>query len=207
MYRSAGALKGLGIMATETIAKQRLARLTVAQYHSMIRAGILTENDPIELLEGVLVTKMPHNPPHDGTILLMQTHLLKKLPAQWVLRIQSAITTNDSEPEPDLVIARGPARRYLQRHPRPEDIGLIIEVADTSLQEDRLDKARAYARAKIPLYWVVNLRAGAIEVYSEPKLGKLPRYLARKDFGKKEEIPLVLDGREIGQVPFRELLP
>lgn len=194
-------------MATETIAKKRLARISVAQYHSIIRAGILTENDPVELLEGVLVTKMPRSAPHDGTILLMQTQLLPKLPATWVLRIQSAITTKDSEPEPDLVVTRGPARRYLQTHPKPEDIGLVIEVADSSLQEDRLDKARAYARANIPLYWIVNLRARTIEVYSQPKQGKLPRYIARKDFGKKDEIPLVLEGEEIDQLAVRNLLP
>lgn len=117
-----------------------LYRFSVEQYHRMIEAGVLTEDDRAELLEGVVTYKMTHNPPHDATISLLQSELLKRLPDEWVLRIQSAITLADSEPEPDLAGARGPARRYLRAHPGPRDLPLLIEVAETTLLQESGDE-------------------------------------------------------------------
>lgn len=94
-------------------------RFSVDEYHRMIQAGILTEDDAVELLEGWIVPKMPRNPPHDGTIQIADEVLRPRLPAGWQLRIQSALTMPDSEPEPDLVVVRGDARTYLNRHTRP----------------------------------------------------------------------------------------
>src|SRR5215470_17301210 len=88
-------------------------RFSVAEYHKLIDIGILTEDDNLELLEGYLVHKMSRNPPHDGTLQLLQEILAPVLPAGWRLRIQSAITLPDSEPEPDGAVARGDARTYL----------------------------------------------------------------------------------------------
>jgi hypothetical protein len=201
-------------MATATVARQSkpgippypIHRLTVGQYHRMIEEGILTEDDRVELLEGWLVPKMPHKPSHDGTIWLLQTALLPLLPAEWVLRIQSSITTADSEPEPDLAIARGPGNRYLTMHPGPRDIGVLMEVADTTLIEDRNDKGRLYARARIPIYWLVNLLDSRIEVYSLPKAGKLPAYRRRQDYNLGQNGPLILGGSEIALIPVQELL-
>src|SRR5438128_3370052 len=92
-------------------------RFTVDEYHRMIQAGVLTENDRVELLEGWIVPKMPHNPPHDGTISLVLRRLCTSLPDDWIVRAQSAITLPDSETEPDLAVVRGPESRYLSRHP------------------------------------------------------------------------------------------
>jgi Uma2 family endonuclease len=181
-------------------------RFTVEQYHRLIETGILTENDKVELLEGWIVPKMPHNPPHDGTVWLTQTALLPRLPAEWILRIQSAITTPDSEPEPDLVVARGPGLRYFTSHPQPKDIGLAIEVSDTTLHEDRDEKGRLYARARIPVYWIINLPEARVEVYTEPRAGKRPAYRQRKDYTVPQFLPLVLDGREVCRIDLRELL-
>src|SRR4051812_40189587 len=89
-----------------------LRRFTVDEYHRMIRTGILTEDDPVELLEGWIVLKMPHNPPHDATVDQSREVLQAALPAGWRVRVQSAITLSDSEPEPDLVVVPGPAARY-----------------------------------------------------------------------------------------------
>src|SRR5438309_2736413 len=92
-------------------------RLTVQQYHRMIEAGVLDEDDPVELLEGWMVAKMPRNPPHDGTITRMQKRLEPELGEDWLIRIQSAITTRDSEPEPDLAVVSSPLEKYFARHP------------------------------------------------------------------------------------------
>jgi hypothetical protein len=124
-------------------------RFTVEQYHRLIEQGILTENDRVELLEGWITPKMTHNPPHDCSVLLAQTELLARLSADWVVRVQSAITMRDSEPEPDLAVARGPGRRYARTHPRASDLALLVEVADTTLEADRTEKGRLYARSRI----------------------------------------------------------
>src|SRR5262245_478373 len=94
-----------------------MRRFSVREYHSMIDNGILTENDPVELLEGWIVSKMPHDPEHDSSIDKIAEALREILPKSWRIRVQSAITTGDSEPEPDITVARGPADRYDDRHP------------------------------------------------------------------------------------------
>src|SRR5436305_4096318 len=79
-------------------------RFTVDEYHRMIQTGILEEDDSVELLEGWIVLKMPRNPPHDVAIDLAREAIETRLPAGWRVRVQSAITTSDSEPEPDLAV-------------------------------------------------------------------------------------------------------
>jgi Uma2 family endonuclease len=182
-------------------------RFSVEQYHRMAEAGILTENDRAELLEGVIIYRMNHNPPHDCTISLLQAELQARLSAEWLLRIQSSITLADSEPEPDQAVAKGPARRYQRAHPGPRDLPLVIEVADTTLLQDRNDKGRAYARARIPVYWVVNLPDGWIEVYTEPRAGRAPAYRQRRDYQADQAVPVVLQGQEVGHIPVRDVLP
>src|SRR5205085_4473396 len=101
-------------------------RFSVEEYHRLIDAGVLAEDDPVELLEGVIVYKMPRNPPHDATIGKVDLCLRARMPAGWTPRIQCAITTVDSEPEPDFVLARGTPDDYMQRHPNPGELGLVV---------------------------------------------------------------------------------
>ncbi len=183
-------------------------RFSVAEYHRLTEIGVLTENDRLELIEGYLVLKMPHNPPHDGSIQLVDGVLAPHLPSGWCIRIQSAITLPESEPEPDLVIARGTRRSYLSRHPAPGDIGLVVEVADSTLLGDRADKGRIYARANLPCYWIVNVQDGQVEVYTSPSgPAAVPGYVQRQDFRPGDAAPFVLDGVTIASLPVRELLP
>jgi Uma2 family endonuclease len=182
-------------------------RLSVDQYHAMIQAGILAEDDPVELLEGWLVTKMPKNPRHSLVTQLIQTALTRLLPSGWQVRGQEPVTTEDSEPEPDVVVARGDLRQYLDRHPGPQDVALVVEVADSSLQRDRMLKKRLYAAVGIPVYWVVNLPELHIEAYAYPS-GKVeqPTYRHQQDYGTADAIPVILDGVEIARIALRELL-
>ncbi|MGE0823141.1 MAG: Uma2 family endonuclease [Candidatus Binatia bacterium] len=183
-------------------------RLSVEQYHAMIQAGILTEDDPVELLEGWLVTKMPKNPRHSLVTQLAQAALARALPPGWHVRGQEPVTTEDSEPEPDIVVARGDLRQYRDRHPHPQDIALIIEVADSSLQRDRMLKQRLYAAAGIPAYWVVNLLELCIEAHAKPSgPGERPLYHQQRNYGPTEEIPVILDGVESARIAVRDLLP
>jgi Uma2 family endonuclease len=186
---------------------RRFHCFTVEQYHRMIAEGLLTADDRVELLEGWIIDKMPHNPPHDGTVGRINRRVVRILPEEWLLRVQSAITLGASEPEPDLAIVRGPEDVYFQRHPGPRDIALLIEVADSSLLEDRRDKGLIYARARIPVYWIVNIRDSCIEVYTLPTAGRAPRYRQQRDFRRGESLPLILNGQKVAQIAVDELLP
>jgi Uma2 family endonuclease len=179
----------------------------VAQYHQMIRSGVLTEDDPVELLEGWIVPKMPRNTPRDVCIDKSQDVLRACLPPGWRLRVQSAITTPDSEPEPDFAIVPGPAERYLPHHPLPADIATLIEVADSSLARDR-EKKRIYGSAGIPIYWIINLSEAQAEVYSDPTgIDPSPGYRQRQDYKANDAVPLVIQGQEVGRIAVRDLLP
>jgi len=189
------------------ITERPLYRLTVEQYHGMIAAGVLKDGEKVELIEGLLVQKMSRNPPHEASLSRINRRLARLLPEEWVLRVQSAVTLRRSEPEPDFSISRGPEGRYSRRHPGPRDIALLIEVAETSLHEDRTMQATLYADARVPEYWIVNVVHNQIEVYTDPRGGRTPAYRQRRDYGPDEEIPLVLKGQEIAQLRVRDLLP
>jgi Uma2 family endonuclease len=184
-----------------------LRRFTVAEYHKLAESGLLQSGAPLELLEGWIVPKMTRRPLHDGTLDLLDELLRRQLPEGWRLRVQAAITTSDSEPEPDFSVVRGRADTYLHRHPGPEDIVLVIEVAESSLAHDRTVKGRIYARAGIVVYWVVNLVDGIVEVYSDPS-GPVsePSYRQHRDYSIQEVIPLVINGNT-AHISVREVLP
>ncbi len=188
--------------------EEALWRISVEQYHQMIDAGILTDDDPIELLEGLLVEKMSKNPPHSVVTGLLQDLLLRVIPAGWYLNAQEPVTTRDSEPEPDLAIVRGKRLDYLTHHPRPKDTTLVIEVADATLRRDRGIKKRLYARAGIPIYWVVNLNQLQIEVYSQPdQTATVPDYRQPQVYQALDQVPVILDGVEVGQLLVSDVLP
>jgi Uma2 family endonuclease len=181
-------------------------RFTVEQYHRMIETGILTGDDRVELIHGRIVPKMPHNPPHDQSITRINRLLIRLLPDEWLLRVQCAITLQDSEPEPDFAIVRGPEERYQGRHPAPRDVALLIEVADSTLLQNRLEKGPLYAQFRIPQYWIVNLVDSQVEVYTLPRAGKASSYRERRDYLPGDSIPLVLQGQDLGLLAVRDLL-
>ncbi len=181
---------------------------TVDEYHRLIEAGVLTEADPVELLEGWIVYKMTRNPPHDVALGLTGDALAARLPAGWHVREQSAVTTADSEPEPDLAVTRGVRRDYAARHPGPADLALVVEVAESSLDDDRDDKWRIYARAGIPVYWIVNVVDRRVEVYTDPTgPDPAPGYRRRDDYGPGQAVPFALPGQPPAAIPVVDLLP
>ncbi|MFO0800227.1 MAG: Uma2 family endonuclease [Gemmataceae bacterium] len=181
-------------------------RFTVAEYHELIRIGVLTTEDRVELIDGYLVNKMPQNDPHASTVQRLTEDLVRLAPPGWRARTQLPITLADSEPEPDGALVRGDRRTYDRRKPGPADVGVVIEVADTSLRFDRLVKLEDYARAGIPVYWIVNLVDGQVEVYTDPAATP-PAYRTRTDFRPGQDVPLVLDGVAVATIPAAELLP
>ena len=183
-------------------------RFTVPEYHNLIRIGVLTEDDNLELIEGYLVHKMSCNPPHDGTILRLNNRLVRLLPSGWQARVQSAITLPDSEPEPDVAIVRGGERSFDTHHPGAADVDVVIEVAASTLPGDRTDKGRVYAKAGIREYWIVNLVDSQVEVYTLPSgPGVTPGYGSRQDYPAGAVVPLVLDGQQVGSLLVSDVLP
>jgi Uma2 family endonuclease len=181
---------------------------TVAEYHQMLQTGVLQSGDPCELLEGWIVPKTSRNPPHEQTLDIAQDVFQASLAPEWRLRVQSAITTSDSEPEPDFAVIHNPVTRYAQRLPGPADIGLLVEIADSSLIHDRKAEGRIYARAGIAEYWIINLFDRQVEVYTRPDpAADEPAYMHRTDYRPGDAVPLVLDGREVARLPVIDLLP
>jgi Uma2 family endonuclease len=182
--------------------------LTVAQYHELIRAGILTEDDPVELLEGRLVTKMPKNPPHSRASRRVRKALERVVPAGWFVDSQEPVTLSDGEPEPDVMVVRGEDGSYRDHHPGPADLTLVVEVSDATLTGDRTAKLRSYARAGIPVYWILNLNDRKLEVYSQPSgPTQHPAYQQSRILGPADEVPVLIGGDEKARLAVRELLP
>jgi Uma2 family endonuclease len=183
-------------------------RFTVEQYHKLIDAGVLTSDDRCELIHGLIVEKPVINPPHANAVNRLMKRLMMLLGPDAVIGVQQPITLPpDNEPEPDLFIASGTDDDYGDRHPGPRDVQLAVEVADSSLAEDRTTKLGIYAAYRLPVYWIVNLVDYRVEVYTDPRGGKNPTYRARQDYGPNDKIPVTLAGRTVGSIPVREILP
>jgi len=188
--------------------KEPIWPLRVHQYHEMVRSGILTDDDPVEFLEGLLVLKMPKNPPHRIATQVTREALAHVVPSGWYVDDQEPITTKDSEPEPDVVIVQGDRRDYFDRHPYADEVALVVEVADTTLQRDRTSKKRLYARAGIAIYWIINLVERKIEVYTKPlSNAEEPAYQGRRDYELTESIPVLINNQIIAEIHVQTLFP
>jgi Uma2 family endonuclease len=183
-------------------------RLSVEQYEEMIRVGILTEDDPVELLDGWLVPKMPKKPAHVLATELARDLLEKVLPEGWHVNSQQPVRLATSEPEPDAMVVRGARRDYRDRLPLATDVSLVVEVADTSLQQDQTFKKAIYAAAAVPVYWIINLVDRRVEVLTAPGAGSAgPEYGGCHVYRPGEAVPVVIAGRDVGQIPAGDLLP
>ena len=144
-----------------------LYRWSRRKYERLIDHGFLHEDDPIELLDGLLMVKEPQHSPHRTAILLATKALERAFGDGWFVQTQSPIVLGrQSEPEPDLCVVRGSPRDHVRAHPRHP--ALVVDVAQSGLAIARRRKAHAYARGRIADYWIVNLVDRVVEVYREP---------------------------------------
>jgi Uma2 family endonuclease len=147
-------------------------RLTRRDYYRIGEAGVLGENDRVELLEGQLVDMSPISPRHAIITDNLHDLLAAAFAGRAKVRGQNPVVLNDgSEPQPDIAVARRPWLGYPHEHPTPDDIFLLIEVADSSLAFDRTVKLELYARAKIREVWIVDLTADVVMVHRAPSGG------------------------------------
>jgi len=141
------------------------------QYFALADCGLIAPDDRTELLDGIIVAMSPPSPAHDAAVELVHHVLLKKLGIDAIIRVQMTFAAGTlSVPEPDIAIVPGDRRDYFSRHPSVAN--LIVEVAQSSLIQDRITKAAIYAAAGVSCYWIVNLRDRCIEVFREPDPGE-----------------------------------
>jgi len=144
-----------------------LRRWTRREYGRLLDHGFLGEDDPIELLDGLLLVKEPQHSRHRTAVLLVAMAVERAFGEGWFVQTQSPIILDDrSEPEPDVCVVRGAPRDYVDSHPRRP--ALLVEVAQSGLALARGRKAAAYAHGRIADYWVVNLIDRVLEVHREP---------------------------------------
>lgn len=144
-------------------------KFTIEEYHRLVDLGFFTENDRIELIRGEIVEMAPRRTPHSVSNSLLWKQLYNSIAQQAEIRVQEPIVLpSNSEPEPDLVIAKKKDDNYLSAHPRATDVILVIEISDSTLKYDQETKLSLYAEAKINYYWIVNLVDNHLEVYTNP---------------------------------------
>ena len=154
-------------MARAIAREPTIPRYTVERYLGLLHEGVLSPDDRVELLEGVIVAEPPSDPPHATGVSLAASVLAAAVGTRAAVRVQLPLVVGRlSLPEPDVAVVPGHLRDYSARH--PASALLVIEVADSSLVQDRLTKAGIYAAGAIPDYWIVNLRTRTVEVFRAP---------------------------------------
>jgi Uma2 family endonuclease len=144
-------------------------RFTVKDYYRMAETGFFRPDARVELLDGRIIDISPIGPFHGGLVKRLSRIFNLKAKGRWIVSTQDPVRLDDhSEPEPDVMLLKPAADDYTGRHPQPDDVFLLIEVSDTTLEFDRGEKLPAYGRAGIGEVWIVNLNDATIEVYREP---------------------------------------
>jgi Uma2 family endonuclease len=145
----------------------RTRRWTRAEYDRLIEKGVFRPGERLELLAGDLVVREPQGDPHAFAIELANEALRTAFGPEWRVRVQLPIALDgESEPEPDVSVAPGPLRESSEV--KPSRLVLVVEIAESGLALDREFKGSLYARARVPEYWIVNLKGRVLEVYREP---------------------------------------
>ncbi|AFZ14072.1 protein of unknown function DUF820 [Crinalium epipsammum PCC 9333] len=171
------------------MAVQMLKRLfTVEEYYQMAAAGILTENDRVELIKGEIVKMAALGSRHGACVNRLNSLFWQLLGIRAIVAVQNPVRlNNNSEPQPDIALLQPRPDFYASAHPQPSDIFLIIEVADTTIEYDREVKLPLYASSGISEIWIINLNQEVIEVYRNPNNN---RYESVQIFQRNSQIDI-----------------
>jgi Uma2 family endonuclease len=182
------------------LASPEVYRFTVDEYERMV-----LDDERVELIDGLVVRKMGKNPPHVWTTQAVRQSVERLLPPGWTWRQEQPVRIPKfDEPEPDIALVRGSDDDYKHRHPGPADVGLLVEVSETTLDRDQVWKLSVYAKARIPIYWIVNLVERQVEVYTNPARG---RFRTHRAFTAGQQVPLIIGGVECGAIAVEDILP
>jgi Uma2 family endonuclease len=186
---------------------------TEEEFDLLIESGIIREGSSTYLWDGRIIEPMVEDNPHFNAVDSLRDILKDRLPAaEWSIRQNGAIDlAKGYRPQPDLTVIRGPRSGFKARgkRPKPADVGLLVEVSDSTYYYDSGEFLRKYAEAGIACYWIVHIPARRIEVYSDPD-ADARTYRDRKEYGLDASVPLrwTIDGAEadFGEVPVRDVL-
>ena len=182
-----------------------LYRMTLEQYESLIATGFFPEQDDVHLINGYVVNRMAESPLHGAVCEAIRLAIGALLLAGWHPRSEKGlrIPARTSIPRPDLAIVRGNWWDYQARYPDASDAALVAEVSISSLDEDRA-KAEIYAAGGIPVYWIINVDDGQVEVYSRPGPSG---YQSHEVLAPGHVLSVVIDGVDLGEIAVADILP
>jgi Uma2 family endonuclease len=184
-----------------------LYRMTLEQYESLIASGFFAEGDDVHLINGYVVTRMAESPAHGAVLEAVRIAIgaILLAVAGWHTRSEKGvrIPSQTSIPRPDLTVVRGDWRDYVTHYPDAADVALIAEVSVSSLDKDRA-LADIYAKAGIPVYWIVNVDDRQVEVYSDPGPNG---YQTHEVLAPDHVLSVKVDGVEIGEIAVADILP
>jgi Uma2 family endonuclease len=192
-------------MIPDQLPSPSVHRFTVDEYERIILAGALKVPGRIELVNGYIVDKMAKTPQHGYSTRKVLDALGSLIGPGSTWRSEQPVRIPDyDEPEPDVAIVRGSTEDYAFRVPGPDDVELLIEVSLTSLDQDRGEKRMAYARGRIPVYWIINLVHRQVEVFSDPEPDG---YGTSKVHREGQSVPVVIGGLSLGEIAVNDILP
>lgn len=182
-----------------------IARMTVPEYLSLVESGFY-EDRRVEMWEGWVVDRMSHGTYSAMLIMMISEWNFERRPKGTTIRTQIPVRLRESCPEPDVAVVRGTTADYGDRIPVASDILMLIEVSDSTLNEDRTTKARMYASADVEEYWIVNCIERQVEVYTEPHAkAKMPRYRKLTTYLPGQSIPVHVAGKKLGELTVNSL--
>ncbi len=183
--------------------------MTVDRYKRLVESGVYGPRDPVFLWKGRLVEKMTEGDRHAFSSLSLVGFMIRLVPDGWSVRPDKPIVLSDeSSPEPDLTIVRGSHRDFVRRTPTAGDVVIVVEVSNSSLSLDSGTVLKAYAANSIPIYWIINIPGARVEVFTDPTgPAEEPSYREHRLYGPDDEVPVILDGREVGRISVKEILP
>jgi len=192
-------------MIPDQVRPPSVHRFTVDEYERIILAGVLKDPGRVELLNGYVVDKMAKTPQHGYSTRKALDALASLIGPGLTWRSEQPVRIPDyDEPEPDVAIVRGSTEDYAFRVPGPADVELLIEVSLTSLDQDRSEKRRAYARGRVPFYWIVNVVHRQVEFFTDPGPDG---YGTSEVYPEGQSVPVVIGGLSLGEIAVNEILP
>jgi Uma2 family endonuclease len=176
-------------------------KMTVDEYYRAAEIGIFDPDEKLELIWGEVVELSPQQSRH-ATVTALAREVLRSAFPDSALREHSPLRLDQhNEPEPDLLVVKGPLHRYASHHPSAPDVLLVVEVADSSLRKDRKLKTALYAGFGIPEYWIVDLTSNRLEIYRDPEAaaeqGKAGYKLVQTLSAADSVVPLLGNGEAV----------
>jgi Putative restriction endonuclease len=176
-------------------------RMTVEAYEKTA----FYDDQRIELIDGYIVRRDEMKPAHAAVTGRLRRRIDRILPVGWSTREDKPVRIPPLyEPLPDIAGVRGDDENYLDHHPGPGDIAFLVEISDATLSKDQGKKLATYAQNDIPIYWIVNLVDRQVEVYTDPRPNGYGMHLV---FKAGQSVPVVVEGREVGQIDVTDILP